>query len=64
MKGEIFMAALSRMNEPFAFWLVQSFLIPEEDQADEMEPLTSKYTFVTGTVVFVVIVIVRLLLSA
>jgi hypothetical protein len=57
------MAALNRMSEPFAFWLVQSFLVPDEDQADERPPLTNAYTFVTGATLVIVLVIVRWLMT-
>ncbi len=57
------MTGFNLMGEPFAFWLVQAFLIPEEDQTDEMQSLTNTYTFVMATVILMVIVMVRLLLS-
>ena len=57
------MTILDRMDEPFAFWLVRTFLNSSEDETDEMQPLTTMHTFLTGTVILLVIVIVRVLIS-
>jgi hypothetical protein len=57
------MTILDQMDEPFAFWLVRTFLISPEDQTDDTQPLTTTYTFLTGTVILMVIVIVRILIS-
>jgi hypothetical protein len=57
------MTGFNLMGEPFAFWLVQAFLISEEDQTDEMQPLTNTYTFMMAIVILIVIVLVGLLLS-
>ena len=57
------MTLQNEMGEPFAFWLVGEFLISPDDQADEVQPLTNRYTFLTGTVMLMVIAVIRLLIS-
>ena len=63
MTGDMIMTILNPMGEQFAFWLVQSFLISQEDQTDETRPLTNAHAIVIGTVILVVLVILRLLVS-
>jgi hypothetical protein len=57
------MTFLNEMREPFAFWLIRTFLISPEDEVDEKQPLTNRYTILTGTVIVIFILIVRLLIS-
>jgi len=57
------MTLQNEMGEPFAFWLVGEFLIAPDDQADEAQPLTNRYTFLTGTVILIVIAMIRLVIS-
>ena len=57
------MTILDQIGEPFAFWLVRTFLTSPEDQTDDTQPVTTMHTFLIGTVILVVIVIVRLLIS-
>jgi hypothetical protein len=56
------MTLQEEMGEPFGFWLVREFMISPNDQADEVQPLTNRYTLLTGIVILLVIEMVRLLI--
>lgn len=57
------MTLKNHTGEPFAFWLIKEFLGSPEDQADEAQPMTNRYTLLTGIAILVVIAIIRLLIS-
>lgn len=49
------------IGEPFAFWLVNNFLPPLDETSEEVQPMIDRHTFLTGTAIVMLIVLLGLL---
>jgi hypothetical protein len=55
------MTALKPVDDPLVFWLIQTFLRTQEDESEELPPLSNTYVIITGTAILIIIVIARFL---